>query len=785
MSKKLTFTARLLLIIALIFAALPMGSVRSVQAADNLIANGGFESGAASWQGIKISQVATWDFHTGKISAQFIADGEITQGPIKVTPGKTYTLTAWYKWMSFQGTDWGYDRMRIVDTSWHTIGEVKKMHSSTARDTWKKFTIVFTAKTDKVMVSMGEFGPQTSINFFFDDISLQEGNSPAPTDTPTPAPTTKPTGMPTAKPTAVPPTAPTATQVVAPTFTPAVPPTSTPVVPTTSTPTTAPTPTNGELVQNGDFESGISTWQNMKDTQWANWDFHAGQRSAQFIADGEITQGPIAVTPGTSYTLTAWYKWMSFSGTDWGYDRMRVVDASWNTLAEVNKMHASVPRDTWQKLSVTFTPQSSQVLVSFGEFGPQTSINFFFDDVSLTESGSTPSGQPPTVAVAASATEGNPPLEVIFAASASDPDGVIMRYQWDFGDGSTDTAQNPAHTFQSAGKFMTKCTVWDNSNLTASASWTVTVGGASGSGPAPTGNSSVKITSPSSSGTFSTSDSAVVLQGTSDNAASVSWDNLNTDNAGVITGSAMNSWQTPSIPLKAGRNEILITAMNSDGAPATAHLMVTRQVSGPAISNIKLSSNSVAKFDEERITFDLRTVAEDYLFRYDTNPPPGVKAGIGVTVEGVFTSPSGKQLVQPGFYMTDVTHSGTSGFGHYEQTNHSYWSVRFSPQETGNYSVSIRVKDASGSTEASAGSFSAGSPSKPGYVKVSKSDTRYFEFSNGTLFWPNGPADGPGYSQYAGTGMNMQRQWMAGLGVLQHELRPLDVVQQEPRQRRL
>ena len=37
---------------------------------------------------------------------------------------------------------------------------------------------------------------------------------------------------------------------------------------------------------------------------------------------------------------------------------------------------------------------------------------------------------------------------IVFDGSASsDPDGSIVSYQWDFGDGSTSTEQNPTHTF--------------------------------------------------------------------------------------------------------------------------------------------------------------------------------------------------------------------------------------------------------------------------------------------------------------------------------------------------
>ncbi len=765
---------RLLIVLALIVTALPIGAaVTPVEASGNLIVNGGFEIGKpAPWTGITKTNIVS-AHHNGKYSAK-ITTGEAQQLWIPVTPGATYQLSAWFKWKTFSGSSWGYDRIRVVNYDWTEAGSISRMHERVPQASWQKVSLAFTPTSDKIAVSFGLFGSQDSVLMFFDDFNLQQVSSTS-TLQPTGVPTTVPTTPLNGTPTAVPTTPPILSQTAVPTTHPNLTPTSVPSTASNPTPTAVPTITPnpivaigsnpillaGEMLQNAGFESGTAPWTGMQTSQSATWDYHSGQRSAQFIADGEIQQGPIAVTPGKTYTLSAWFKWMEFKGADWGYDRMRVVDANWNTVAEIDKMHTKVARDTWQKLALSFTPHSDKVILTFGMFGPQAGVNFFFDDVSLQE-GDT--NQPPQVQVAASSTGGAAPQTVAFNVTASDPDGAIARYQWDFGDGSADSATNPTHTFMNVGKFVVKCTVWDISNRSTSAFWTVTVSGDGIGMTTTSGSSSVKITSPSSSGTFTTSNSAVVLSGTADNAASVSWDNLNTDVAGVMTGAGMSSWQTPDIHLKPGKNEILITAMNNSGAPATARLIVTRQVSGPALSNIKLSSTSVNPFDQVAITFDLSTVAEDYLFRYDTNPPPGVKPGIGVTVEGVFTSPSGKTLVQPGFYITDVIHTGASGFGHYEQTNCSYWAVRFSPQETGSYSVSIRVKDASGSTESSAGSFRAGSPGKPGYIRVSKSDTRYFEFSNGSLFWPNGPAEGPSYNQYKGTGMNMQRQWMAGLG---------------------
>ena len=64
---------------------------------------------------------------------------------------------------------------------------------------------------------------------------------------------------------------------------------------------------------------------------------------------------------------------------------------------------------------------------------------------------------------------GKPPLVVTFDASESeDPDGSIMNYSWDFGDGGTGNGQKVVHAFNRKGTYKVVLTVLDNSGLLAS-----------------------------------------------------------------------------------------------------------------------------------------------------------------------------------------------------------------------------------------------------------------------------------------------------------------------------
>jgi hypothetical protein len=84
--------------------------------------------------------------------------------------------------------------------------------------------------------------------------------------------------------------------------------------------------------------------------------------------------------------------------------------------------------------------------------------------------------RPPTAVASATPSTGAAPLSVAFrSAGSNDPDGSIVSYSWDFGDGASSTASDPSHTYTSAGTRTATLTVTDDGGATGSASVTVTV----------------------------------------------------------------------------------------------------------------------------------------------------------------------------------------------------------------------------------------------------------------------------------------------------------------------
>lgn len=162
--------------------------------------------------------------------------------------------------------------------------------------------------------------------------------------------------------------------------------------------------------------------------------------------------------------------------------------------------------------------------------------------------------------------------------------------------------------------------------------------------------------------------------------------------------------------------------------------------SGPRIKLLTTNEASyngglIPRYSKLELAFEVDTVATNLQLPYDAAPPPGVEPGIGVTVNGLFT-PDNWQTVytQPAFYYQEFLDEVKGGKEWFYPTDTFTWKIRFTPNQVGAWQYKITVEDASGLTETAPQSFTVIPSSDSGFVRVSSSDPRYFEFEDGTYF---------------------------------------------------
>ena len=84
-------------------------------------------------------------------------------------------------------------------------------------------------------------------------------------------------------------------------------------------------------------------------------------------------------------------------------------------------------------------------------------------DMGALEFGTAAANQPPVAVATATPDRGSAPLTVQFGSDgSSDPDGTIVSFSWDFGDGGTSTEPDPLHTYASVGAYSATLTVTDD-----------------------------------------------------------------------------------------------------------------------------------------------------------------------------------------------------------------------------------------------------------------------------------------------------------------------------------
>lgn len=170
-------------------------------------------------------------------------------------------------------------------------------------------------------------------------------------------------------------------------------------------------------------------------------------------------------------------------------------------------------------------------------------------------------------------------------------------------------------------------------------------------------------------------------------------------------------------------------------------------------------------YEKFEATLSITTSAANYYWPYDPSPNTGVPAGIGVSVDGLFSSDNWQTtIVQPAFYCVDYETRPdiiVNGNAWTYPTGQPVWKVRFAPTKLGPWKYKVRVTDASGTVTSQEYSFDCVTSTNHGFVRISPTAGRYFELSDGTYTPFIGFSDvaKSKFPQISSMGVNLVRSW--------------------------
>ncbi len=161
---------------------------------------------------------------------------------------------------------------------------------------------------------------------------------------------------------------------------------------------------------------------------------------------------------------------------------------------------------------------------------------------------------------------------------------------------------------------------------------------------------------------------------------------------------------------------------------------------GPPITNISDNAASfpggtVPAYEKFEITFQVGSTAQNLQLPYDPAPPAGLTPGVGISVDAEFSPNHWETVYQvPAFYFQDFEHEIKQGREWIYPTENYSWKVRFAPPTAGLWQYRLTAEDATGHTETIPASFLVSHSASRGFIRVSSSDSRYFEYENGRYF---------------------------------------------------
>jgi hypothetical protein len=153
------------------------------------------------------------------------------------------------------------------------------------------------------------------------------------------------------------------------------------------------------------------------------------------------------------------------------------------------------------------------------------------------------------------------------------------------------------------------------------------------------------------------------------------------------------------------------------------------------------------------MTFPLVVDPTLYTNPFDTND---------IEALGIFQSPTGRQFVISGFWMQpyeDVCEQPCT-VEDLQPIGDPTWQIRFTPQEVGEWSYTLQVRDGVNLLPVIEGTFEAAPSDEQGFIRVGV-NKRYFQYQNGEPYFPIG--HNLKWSWEGGGGLYAYREWLQEL----------------------
>jgi hypothetical protein len=176
-----------------------------------------------------------------------------------------------------------------------------------------------------------------------------------------------------------------------------------------------------------------------------------------------------------------------------------------------------------------------------------------------------------------------------------------------------------------------------------------------------------------------------------------------------------------------------------------------------AISNMSVPKTEVARYEAVEITFRMEGRWQNPFDPED------------IRVDAVFTMPGGAQVTVPGFFYQEYRRTVSNGRESYQRMGEPCWKVRFAPSQAGKYACVLKAKNGEREITAEAPAFVCTTANAGrGYLRISRNNSLYFEFEDGTPFCAVAMDKALGpifqyermYDRFAGVGGNFNRLFL-------------------------